>query len=204
MVLYPRGIPLWDGAGAVRGGITVLRDMTAARRTEEQLARLQKLEAIGNLAAGIAHEINTPIQYVGGNLRFLGGAFRDLERPGEAVDADVLQAEVPAAIEQGLQGRGPRRRRRQVGPRVRGPRPGRADRVVENAVAVTRNVWKHPADVKVVSDPGFPAVPGHARDLSESVYHPFMNAVEPVRAVYSRGGAGLLRWPRGRPPTASS
>lgn len=42
---------------------------------EVQLRQSQKLEAIGQLAAGIAHEINTPMQYVGDNTRFLKEAF---------------------------------------------------------------------------------------------------------------------------------
>ncbi len=47
-------------------------------RMELQLRSAQKLEAIGQLAAGIAHEINTPIQYVGDNTRFLGDSFKSL------------------------------------------------------------------------------------------------------------------------------
>lgn len=49
-------------------------------RMEVQLRSAQKLEAIGQLAAGIAHEINTPIQYVGDNTRFLRDAFSDIGR----------------------------------------------------------------------------------------------------------------------------
>jgi two-component system, NtrC family, sensor kinase len=191
-----RGIPLWDGSGGVRGGVTVLRDMTDARRTEEQLAHLQKLEAIGNLAAGIAHEINTPIQYVGDNLRFLGGAFRDLDAPTESVDVDFLRAEVPAAIEQSLQGVDRvaaivRAVREFAAPGPDEPTAVSLNRVAENAVAVTRNVWKYAAEVEVVCDPGLPAVPGHARDLSQSVYHLLMNAVEAVQAVHP-AGAGRI------------
>jgi signal transduction histidine kinase len=46
-------------------------DVTEREILGQQLRQAQKLEAIGQLAAGIAHEINTPIQYVGDNTRFL-------------------------------------------------------------------------------------------------------------------------------------
>jgi two-component system NtrC family sensor kinase len=44
-----------------------------------QLYQTHKLEAVGHLAAGIAHEINTPMQYVGDNVQFLLDAFGDLK-----------------------------------------------------------------------------------------------------------------------------
>lgn len=58
------------------GGILLLgTDTTERHLLTSQLAQAQKLESIGQLAAGIAHEINTPIQYVGDNLRFLQDAW---------------------------------------------------------------------------------------------------------------------------------
>ena len=69
--------------------------MAERKRMETELLRAQKLEAVGHLAAGIAHEINTPAQYVGDNARFLDGAFADI-----GALLDVLQ-ELLAAAEQG-------------------------------------------------------------------------------------------------------
>ncbi|MBC8133137.1 MAG: PAS domain S-box protein [Deltaproteobacteria bacterium] len=65
-------------AGRVVGVVLTFRDVTEQRRLETQHLQGQKLEALGQLAAGIAHEINTPMQYVGDNVFFLGTAFEDL------------------------------------------------------------------------------------------------------------------------------
>jgi PAS domain S-box-containing protein len=53
-------------------------DITERKALRDQLFQAQKLESVGQLAAGIAHEINTPIQYIGDNVRFLNDAFEDL------------------------------------------------------------------------------------------------------------------------------
>lgn len=69
------------------GSIHIARDITARKEAEKeqkklqsQLLHAQKLESVGQLAAGIAHEINTPTQYVGTNIDFLDEAFHDVSR----------------------------------------------------------------------------------------------------------------------------
>ena len=82
---------LRDSAGKIIGIRSTQQDITERKVLESQLVQAQKLEAIGQLAAGIAHEINTPIQYVGDNTRFLMDAFKDMtglfEKYGQFVDA---------------------------------------------------------------------------------------------------------------------
>ena len=55
--------------------LLMLRDVTARQQLENELQHAQRLEAIGRLAGGIAHEINTPIQFIGDNVRFLQESF---------------------------------------------------------------------------------------------------------------------------------
>jgi signal transduction histidine kinase len=114
------------------GGVLLLgADVTERKHLESQLAQAQKLESIGQLAAGIAHEINTPVQFVGDNARFLQAAFGDLcglldaygrlrralaagavppqaldeiDRLERAADLDYLMAELPAAAGQTIEG----------------------------------------------------------------------------------------------------
>ncbi|WP_100499569.1 two-component system sensor histidine kinase NtrB [Geodermatophilus chilensis] len=117
-----------------RGEITEIqmatRDITQRRAREAEYQRESKLESLGRLSAGLAHEINTPIQYVGDNARFLEEAYQELirvvevyralldtsnpigwaerqERVREAeagIDFEYLEEEIPSAVAQTLQG----------------------------------------------------------------------------------------------------
>lgn len=125
-----RRLPFLQNKAA--GFIITGADITQRKSLEDQLQQAQKLEAIGQLAAGIAHEINTPTQYIGDNARFLkdswaslgellglcqamqkeatkqGAVSREsLTRFGQLSqesDADYLLREIPHAIDQSLEG----------------------------------------------------------------------------------------------------
>jgi PAS domain S-box-containing protein len=110
---------------------TTVTDISERKHLEQELVQAQKLEAIGQLAAGIAHEINTPIQYIGDNACFLQDAFcdinsllalfdlllksskhgavgeslvREVEATRNRIDLDYLTIEIPKAIQQSLEG----------------------------------------------------------------------------------------------------
>lgn len=130
---HVRAEPQFDKAGNFTGYIGCGRDITERKVLEDQIVHGRKMESIGLLAAGIAHEINTPAQFVGDNTRFLQESFEDLsnlnrqynkllvavENDGntaelvaqvksaaDKADLEYLEEEIPTAIEQSLEGIG--------------------------------------------------------------------------------------------------
>jgi len=63
--------PIFDSTGKVIKTVAVIRDITERRRLELELRQAQKLESLGPLSSGIAHEINTPIQFVNDEAHFV-------------------------------------------------------------------------------------------------------------------------------------
>jgi PAS domain S-box-containing protein len=69
--------PLRSG-DRVNGAVIIAQEITEVRRVREELGAAQRLAAVGTLAAGIAHEINTPMQFVNDSLHFLRESARDV------------------------------------------------------------------------------------------------------------------------------
>ncbi len=82
----------------------LLSGMQERERMAIELRFAQKLEAVGRLASGIAHEINTPIQYIGDSLTFLESGFADLRQAlqGYRAALDMCDSAEPAAIRERL------------------------------------------------------------------------------------------------------
>ncbi len=60
------------------GAVSVAKEITALRRHQTEFATARRLTAVGTLAAGVAHEINTPVQFVSDSIHFLRDASRDV------------------------------------------------------------------------------------------------------------------------------
>ena len=75
-LISPKG--MYDENDRFIGSFATVTDITDIKQLQSQLFQAQKMEGIGQLAAGIAHEINTPTQYVSSNTRFLIQGFSDV------------------------------------------------------------------------------------------------------------------------------
>jgi signal transduction histidine kinase len=179
------------------------------RESERQLRLAQKLESIGQLAAGIAHEINTPVQYIGDNAQFLSSAFQDLFRAleqhpsaaGDAIaDVDIpyLRSEIPEAIAQMQEGVD--RVARIVRAMKRFSHPGPAEKVpadihqaIDSTILVSRNEWKYVADLTTDFDPEMPPVPCIVGEFNQVILNLIVNATHAIAdGVKKSGGKGAI------------
>lgn len=85
--------PIYDSKGEISAVLAIYDDITDKLVIEEDLRRAQKLEAVGQLAAGIAHEINSPVQYVGDNIQFLKESFEDINNVTNCYSANWKKLE---------------------------------------------------------------------------------------------------------------
>ena len=88
--------PLRDHERVI-GAVLVSRDVTDFKHAQAQLAAAQRLAAVGTLAAGVAHEINTPVQFVSDSVRFLRDATHDVFALVEKLQEVCRIATDPAA-----------------------------------------------------------------------------------------------------------
>jgi PAS domain S-box-containing protein len=100
--------PIRGTSGTVTGALGLVEDVSERRALEEGLRRSQKLESVGQLAAGIAHEINNPMAFVRTNLAVLREEWHALRKQLAEADHDATLAdrfgECEALIDESLEG----------------------------------------------------------------------------------------------------
>jgi PAS domain S-box-containing protein len=181
-------------------------DITEQRRLQVQLLHSNKMESIGQLAAGIAHEINTPTQYATDNLRFVQDSMNHLTTLFECLsddsldrdegvchlrqiaveaDLDYLRAEIPLAICQALDGI------QRIGEITKAMKefshPGTdikqitdLHHLILNSVTVCRNEWKYAAVVETNFDPSVEQVACLPGELSQVFVNLIVNAAQAI------------------------
>ena len=196
-------LPQPDATGQVGGVIGIGADVTRVSELERQLNQTNRLEAIGQLAAGIAHEINTPIQFVSDNTRFVAQSLTELLALAaltgtESADVDFLVEEIPSALSDSLEGL------ERVAEIVRAmkdfshPGQGRGaidlNRAIESTVQVARNEWKYCAELDLCLSPDVALVPCYEGELKQVILNLIVNAAHAIQAhPRDDGGLGAIR-----------
>ncbi len=195
-----RVVATTDGSTYYEGVLTDITQLRAAveerQRLESQLHLARKLELVGKLSAGIAHEINTPMQFVGDNINFLQRAFGRLSAKltGNPEFTELL-ADITDAFDGSLEGV------KRVSETVRAMKefshPGDLEigstdlnQALGTTLVVARNEYRHVADVKLeLGD--IPPVDCRRAEINKVFLNLIVNAAHAIEAK-GPGSRGTL------------
>ena len=189
-----------DVSGKFEGGIITVEDITIQKQMEMELAHTRKLESIGQLASGIAHEINTPLQFISHNLQFLQESCKEISQlvtssspmMGTSTDKNLKEdlnyiiSEVPKAIHESQNGIEHVSKIVQAMKRMAHPDNESFVRihlgeVLENIAEITRNEWKNIAVVKINCDTRLHLIEGFMGDINQIILNLIMNASQAIQ-----------------------
>ena len=192
-----------------------LRQRSEKEKIQSELLHKQKLESVGQLAAGIAHEINTPTQFIGTNIEFLADAYTDVEKfftwlqdnsshwPVEIkkvldesirdLDWNYLQSEIPLAIEESRDGVD--RVSSLVSAMKRFSHPGTKEityadlsEIIDTSLTVSRNEWKYIAEVKKEYDSDLPKIPLLIDQMGQVILNMIVNSAQAIKEKHEKHG----------------
>jgi signal transduction histidine kinase len=191
-------------------------DLQAA---QSELIQAQKLESVGQLAAGVAHEINTPMQYIGDNTHFLKATVTRLLGVAEAAQRTVaddateadtealvkllqrsklpmLAERAPKAADDALSG--VENVSRIVAAMKRFSHPGSDEmesvdinEAIVTTMTVCRNEWKYSAEIETNLDDDLPLIQGRLGPLNQVWLNMIVNATHAV-AEHHGENKGLI------------
>ena len=192
---------------------TLKREMEERARVELELRQAQKLESVGRLAAGVAHELNTPIQYVNDSCAFIRDGVVDLiavvaaareccpigegaptafAEACEARDVEYLAANLEPAIQRAVDGLD--RMAKIVRSMKEFSHPDQSNKLESDinrgllaTIEIARNEYKHVADVKTELGE-LPLVWCHIGELNQAFLNIIVNAAHAIGDVVAAGG----------------
>ncbi len=190
-------VPLRDDNGDVIGIIGIGFDITERKRAEQRLAAGERLESIGRLAAGVAHEINTPIQYLNDSISFIRDAMNDLlahnrqlqslipeDRQPEVDDnIEELHSDLPPALDRVLDGLSRIaeivRSMKEFSHDQREMTPVDLNRAINTTLVIARSEYKYVAEVQT-EFAALPPVVCHGGQINQVVLNLVVNAAHAI------------------------
>jgi PAS domain S-box-containing protein len=210
-VVLTSKVPLRDSEGNVCGVLGICSDITERKSLETRLAQSQKLESLGQLAAGVAHEINTPMQSVASNVEFLQKSYgklitlfdqyieclscpakswderrKMLEEASQAARVERIRKETPLAIEETAEAvqrviEIVRAMKSMAHPGMGSKKATDVNQLLRTAATVSRNEWKYVAELALELDGSAPKTQLLATEMSQVFVNLLMNAVDAIK-----------------------
>jgi signal transduction histidine kinase len=178
-------------------------EIEARKKIEVDLVHAQKMEAVGQLAAGIAHEIRTPTQFTGDHLRFLKTFVDDLlqNESLEKLDMDIefLRESLPLATESALKGID--RIAEIISSMKRfSHKSHRTEKIysdlnqaILDSISLTRSEWKIKANLENSLEPDLPKVKCLTGELNQVFVNLIINAVHAIESKNGQEGMGTIK-----------
>ena len=202
--------------------VCVATDLRDRKQMEVELRHAHKLESVGQLAAGVAHEINTPMQFIGDNVHFLKDAFSDViaivdayaevqstlgsavtkelrekvEEAEEDADLEYVRERAPKAFGRALDGIA---RVTEIVAAMKAfshpshdKAPCDLNKAIETALTVAKSEYKYIADVE--TDLGdLPSVVCNIGDMNQVFLNLIVNAAHAIQDTLGEGERGSIR-----------
>ena len=194
------------------GFIFVGSDLRERKQMEMELRHAQKLESIGQLAAGVAHEINTPMQFIGDNVYFLQESiddllaliktyqsskeflktsnqtlFGELEMAEENADLEYLVERAPVAANRTLEGVA---RVSEIVSAMKAfshPTSEKTlidiNQAIKTTLTVAKNEYKYVAEVETILG-DIPKINGHSGDINQAFLNLIVNSAHAIAAKH--------------------
>lgn len=171
------------------------------KELELELLHAQKMKAVGQLAAGIAHEIRTPTQYAGDHLLFIEEATQKLLASFPSIEGDredeFIRANLPRAIESSMKGIEriseivTSMKRFSYKDQEYDKQPNDLNQAVLDTVAITSNEWKDCVVLETELDPELPSAECQIGEINQVIMNLIINASHAIRD-FKKGAMGNI------------